>query len=69
MDEEVLAYLRKERNRTRFRIGILHSGRCWTSETLEGQQMDTTAETLAMLEDNLEEIDRLLSKAGVPLDD
>jgi hypothetical protein len=31
-------------------------------------KVDTTAQTLDLLEDNLEEIDRLLSKAGVPLD-
>lgn len=69
MDEDVLAYLRKERSRIRFRIGILRSGRCWTSETLDGHEMDTTAETLAMLEDSLEEIDSLLTGSGVPLDD
>jgi len=31
-----------------------------------GQSIDTTAETLIVLEDNLEEIDRLLNKASVP---
>jgi hypothetical protein len=68
MDEEVLLYLRGQRTRIRDRIGILHAGRCWTSETLDGKETDTTAQTLEMLEDNLEEIDRLLSKAGVPLE-
>ena len=68
MDEELLAYLHDERRRIRERIGILRSGRCWTSETYQGQPVDTTAETLEMLECNLEEVDRLLTKAGVPLE-
>jgi hypothetical protein len=68
MDEEVLAYLCGQRSRIRARIGVLRSDRCWTSETLDGQQTDTTARTLEMLEDNLEEIDKLLTKARVPLE-
>lgn len=62
MDEELRAYLLAQRDRMRSRIGVLRSGRCWTSETLDGQTIDTTAETLSALEDNLEEIERLLEQ-------
>ena len=66
MEEEIAAYLLSERARTRSRLAMLRSGRSWTSELWNGEQVDTTAQTLNILEDNLEEIDRLLSKAGIP---
>ena len=47
---------------------MLRSGKAWTSEMHHGEHVDTTAETLSSLEDNLEEIDRLLSEAGVSPD-
>ena len=68
MDEEFVAYLLSQRTRMRDRLAMLRSGRSWTSEMHHGEQVDTTAQTLNLLEDNLEEIDRLLSKAGVRLD-
>ena len=65
VEDEVAAYLLSERVRIQRRLAMLRSGRAWTSEMGKGEPVDTTAQTLNMLEDHLEEIDRLLSKAGV----
>ena len=68
MGQALEAYLISERTRVRDWLGMLRSGKSWTSEMHNGQSIDTTAETLIVLEDNLEEIDRLLSKASVSPD-
>lgn len=68
MDEQFVAYLRNQRASIINRIALFRSGRCWTGETVDGERVDTTAQTLITLEDNLEEIDALLTQDGVPLD-
>lgn len=65
MEEEFTAYLLDQRARIRSRLAMLRSGRAWTSEMRNDEPVDTTAQTLNILEDQLEEIDRLLSTAGV----
>jgi hypothetical protein len=68
MGQAFAAYLVSQRTRLRKRLAMLRSGKSWTSEMCSGHPVDTTAETLIVLEDNLEEIDRLLSKASIPPD-
>lgn len=66
MDENFVAYLLSQRTRVRNRLAALRSGQSWTSEMHKDEPVDTTAQTLGALEDNLEEVDRLLNAAGVP---
>lgn len=66
--EAILAYLFSQRERMQTRVAMLRSGRAWTSEMHEGAPADTTAHTLRALEDNLEEIDQLLTMARVSHD-
>ena len=68
VNKEVLAYLLSQRARMRSRLAMLRSGKAWASEMYNGEQVDTTAQTLAELEDNLEEIDRILARSGVTPD-
>ena len=68
MGQALSAYLICERTRMRNRLATLRSGKSWTSEMHNGQSIDTTAETLIVLEGNLEEIDRLLSAADIAID-
>ena len=68
VNKEVLAYLLRQRSRTRSRLAMLRSGKAWTSEMYTSEQVDTTAQTLTELEDNLEEIDRILARSGVTPD-
>ena len=66
MGSALSAYLISQRTRVRDRLAMLRSGKSWTSEMHHGQSIDTTAETLIVLEDNLEQIERLLNKANSP---
>lgn len=68
VDQEIVDYLLRQRKRMRTRLARLRSGQSWTSEMHAGEPIDTTAQTLSVLEDNLEEIERLLTKVGAPLD-
>lgn len=50
MEQEFLAYVLSQRMRMRARLVKLRSGQSWTSEMHNGEQIDTTSETLRMLE-------------------
>ena len=61
-------YLREERARKQQGLALLTAGKLSMSETQNGQQIDTSAVTLARIKQDIADIEAILTNAGEQLD-